>query len=164
MNGVAGAADTVDTAEALDDANGIPVDVIVDEVVAVLKVLAFADAVGGDEEVDLTLLRHGRNLGAVLGAWGKVGENLVVSARAEGGAGVAAAADEGQVDAEFLARPVEQRVIEVGAVSANAVKTRTFRFGSPSLFVVGLATLAAMSFLSSASLASVAGVTSRAAL
>jgi len=90
------------------------VDVVVDEVVAVLKILAFADAVGGDEEVDLTLLGHGGNLGAVFGAWGKVGENLVVSARAEGGASVAAAADEGQVDAEFLLRPVEQRFIEVG--------------------------------------------------
>jgi hypothetical protein len=114
LNGVVGAADPVDPAEALDDADGIPVDVVVDQVVAVLKVLAFADAVGGDEEVDFALLRHGGNLGAVLGAWGKVGEDLVVSARAKRGAGVAAAADEGQVDAEFLVRPVEQRFIEVG--------------------------------------------------
>ena len=50
---------------------GIPVDVVVDEVVAVLKVLAFGDAVGGDQQVDLAfggqlrraLLRAGREGG-----------------------------------------------------------------------------------------------------
>lgn len=42
------AADTVDTPETLDDANGIPVDVVVDQIVAVLKVLAFGNAVRGD--------------------------------------------------------------------------------------------------------------------
>ena len=38
------AADTVDPAKPLDDAHRVPVDVIVDEVVTVLQVLALADA------------------------------------------------------------------------------------------------------------------------
>ena len=42
------AADTVDTPEALDDADGIPVDVVIDEVVAVLKILTLADAIRGN--------------------------------------------------------------------------------------------------------------------
>ena len=58
--GVPGA-DAVDTAEALDDADGIPVDVVVDDVVAVLKVLAFGNAIGADEQIDLMrLLREER--------------------------------------------------------------------------------------------------------
>ena len=36
--------------------DGVPVDVVVDEVVAVLKVLTFGDAVGADENVDLARL------------------------------------------------------------------------------------------------------------
>ena len=113
LHGVARAADPVDTPKTLDDADGIPVNVVVDQGVAVLKVLAFANAIGGDQEVDFTLLRQSGNLGAVFSSRGKISENLVVSARAEGGAGGAAAADQGQVDAEFLARPVEQRFIEI---------------------------------------------------
>ena len=62
-----GAADAIDAAEALDDADGIPVDVVVDEAVAVLKVLALGDAVGGDEQVDLAL-RGTRHLAAPLSA------------------------------------------------------------------------------------------------
>ena len=46
-------ADAVDPAEALNDADRVPVDVVVDQVVAVLKVLAFGDAVGANQEVDL---------------------------------------------------------------------------------------------------------------
>ena len=48
-------ADAVDAAEALDDADRVPVDVVIDEVIAVLEVLAFGDAVGGDEHVDFVL-------------------------------------------------------------------------------------------------------------
>ena len=45
-----GTANAVDAPEALDDPDRIPVDVVVYEVIAVLKVLAFGDAVRGDEE------------------------------------------------------------------------------------------------------------------
>ena len=52
------ASDTVDSPETLDDTNRVPVDVVVDEVVAILKVLALGDAVGGDQDVDLAILGH----------------------------------------------------------------------------------------------------------
>jgi hypothetical protein len=67
VNGGVDAADPVNAAEALDDADGIPVDVVVDEGFAVLQILTLTDAIGGDEEIDLALLWHGGNLGAVLG-------------------------------------------------------------------------------------------------
>jgi hypothetical protein len=51
-----GGADAVDTPEALNDADGVPVDVVVDEVVTVLEVLALRDAIGADDEVDLVIL------------------------------------------------------------------------------------------------------------
>jgi hypothetical protein len=44
-----GGTDAVDTPEALDDADGVPVNVVVIEVVAVLEVLALRDAVGADD-------------------------------------------------------------------------------------------------------------------
>jgi hypothetical protein len=68
-----GRADAVDTAEALDDAHRVPVDVVVDEPVAVLQVLAFADAVGGDQQVDLALMA--RSARALLGSGRKGGED-----------------------------------------------------------------------------------------
>jgi len=43
-------ADAVDTSKALDEADGIPVDVVIDDGGAVLKVLPLAEAVGGDED------------------------------------------------------------------------------------------------------------------
>ena len=54
---VVGRADPVDAAEALDDADRVPVDVVVDELIAVLEVLPLGDAVGGDQEVDLAFAR-----------------------------------------------------------------------------------------------------------
>ena len=56
-------ADAVDAAEPLDDSDRVPVDVVVDEVVAVLEVLAFGDAIGRDENVDFAwLVGHGEGL------------------------------------------------------------------------------------------------------
>ena len=49
--------EAVDTTEALDDPHWIPVDVIVHQPVTVLEVLAFADAVGGDQQIQLALGR-----------------------------------------------------------------------------------------------------------
>ena len=66
LDALVGRADAVDAAEALDDAHRVPVDVVVDEVVAVLEVLAFGDAVGGDEQVEFAFA--GEVLGALLGA------------------------------------------------------------------------------------------------
>src|SRR3546814_5808706 len=53
-----GRADTVDTPETLEDAHRIPVDVVIHEEIAVLKVLAFGNAVRADEKVNLALARH----------------------------------------------------------------------------------------------------------
>jgi len=55
LHGRAPRADAVNAAEPLDDAHGIPMDVIVHEIVAVLEVLALGDAVRRDEDVDLAL-------------------------------------------------------------------------------------------------------------
>ncbi len=41
-------ADTVDAPKPLDDADGVPMDVVIDEEIGVLEVLALTDAVGGD--------------------------------------------------------------------------------------------------------------------
>ena len=64
----------VNASEALDDPDRIPVDVVVDEVIAVLEVLAFGDTIRGDKEIDFTLLRHGRDFVALFGARGEIGE------------------------------------------------------------------------------------------
>ena len=57
-------ADAVDAAKTLDDTHRIPMDVVVDDGVAVLEVLALADAVGGDEQVDFAV--SGEVLGTLL--------------------------------------------------------------------------------------------------
>lgn len=113
LHGAAGAVDTVDAAEALDDAHGIPVDVVIDEIVAILQVLAFADAVSGDQQVDLALLGHGGDLGAVLRHGGEIGEDLVEGTVAERGAGVAAPTDQGHVDSQLAGAPREERLVEI---------------------------------------------------
>ena len=53
LDGGVHAADTVNAAKALNDADGIPVDVVIDEEIAVLKVLALGNAIGGDEQINL---------------------------------------------------------------------------------------------------------------
>ena len=113
LDGVVDAADTVNAAKALDDANGIPVDIVVDEVIAVLKILALGNAVRGDEQINLGVLWHGRNFVAVFGARGKVGEDLVVVRLAECGVVAPAARDQRDMNAKFLVRPGIQRLEQV---------------------------------------------------
>ena len=108
-----GATDPIDAAEALDDTNGIPVNVVVDEVITVLEVLPFADAVGRDEQVDFARLRQGGNLRAVFGSRGEIGEDLVVGAVTQSGAGITATADQRHVDTKLLGAPFEERIVEV---------------------------------------------------
>ena len=48
--------DAVDTAKALHNAHRVPVDIVVDDAVAVLQVLAFGNTVGRDEHVDVLAL------------------------------------------------------------------------------------------------------------
>ena len=54
LDGLVDGADTVDPAEPLNDANRVPVDVIVDQVIAVLKVLPFGDTVGANKQVQFS--------------------------------------------------------------------------------------------------------------
>ena len=57
----------VDPPEPLDDPHRIPVNVVVHQKIAVLEVLAFRDAVCGDQDINLAqLIRHDRRL--LLGA------------------------------------------------------------------------------------------------
>ena len=90
------AADAVDAAKTLDDADGIPVDIVVDEVVAVLQVLAFGDAVGSNQKVDAAVVA-GHQQTFVFGNGGKAGENGVEVAAQFGDSGAAfhAAGDHG---------------------------------------------------------------------
>jgi len=77
LDGGVARTDAIDTSEALDDADGIPVDVVIDQIVAVLKVLSFGDAVRGDEQVDAALLWQGVQLLAMLGARGEVDQDMI---------------------------------------------------------------------------------------
>ena len=65
----------VDAPEALDDAHGVPVDVVVHQAVAVLQVLALGDAVRGEEDVNLAELPA--RVGEFLGHWREVREHRV---------------------------------------------------------------------------------------
>ncbi len=47
------AANTVNTSKTLDDAYGIPMDIVVDQIVAVLQVLTLRDTVCSDEYIDV---------------------------------------------------------------------------------------------------------------
>ena len=52
LNRIVHAADAVNASEALYDANRVPVDVVIDEIVAILKILSFRNAVRRDEQID----------------------------------------------------------------------------------------------------------------
>jgi hypothetical protein len=161
LDGVVARADAVDAAETLDDADGVPVDVVVYEQVAVLEVLAFADAVGGDEQVDFLALvgETGGLFGAAFGERSEVGEDVVEIGATEGGGVAAVAADEGGVDAEFGASPGAEVLVEVAGGVGKGGEDETLRLGLPSRLTVGVFALAAMSCRSSASLPSRLAVT-----
>ena len=48
------AAYAVDSPEALDNAHGIPVNIIVHQIVGVLEILSFGNAIRGDEDIDFS--------------------------------------------------------------------------------------------------------------
>ena len=49
LNTTVGRANAVYSTESLDNANRVPMDVVVDEKIAVLEILAFRNAIRGDE-------------------------------------------------------------------------------------------------------------------
>src|SRR3546814_2962845 len=91
----------------------IPVDVVIHEEIAVLKVLAFGNAVRADEKVNLALARH--FLRPLLGA-GRKGAQDRTHIRAQAGqAGFvrAGAADHGEVDAKRRMRPARKLAVQI---------------------------------------------------
>ncbi len=56
LNLIINTADPVNPAKTLDNANRIPVDVIVDQIVTVLKVLAFGNTICCNEDINLLIL------------------------------------------------------------------------------------------------------------
>ena len=68
--------DAVHATKALDDAHRVPVDVIVHQEIAVLKVLTFRDAIRGNEDVDILAAQTRIDLIAVLGDGREAGEDL----------------------------------------------------------------------------------------
>ena len=119
MHGRVARTDAVDAAEPLDDAHRVPVDVVVDEQVAVLQVLPFRNAVGRDQHVDFRVLRKVRLFGAAFRARAEVGENLVV-VRAAQRRGVAAVA----ADQRDMAAAAPHRGAQVGVEIARGVGER----------------------------------------
>ncbi|MNC33516.1 hypothetical protein D3C75_819100 [compost metagenome] len=76
LDAAVGRSDAIHSTEALDDAHGVPVDVVVDEVVTVLQVLALGDAVGANQQVDLSRF-VGQDNGLFFGARREEGEQLL---------------------------------------------------------------------------------------
>ena len=70
------AANTVDSPEALNDADGIPVNVVVNEIVTILQVLAFGNTVGGNQNVEF-VLASGHQNSLPLGNGGETGQHRI---------------------------------------------------------------------------------------
>ena len=81
-HGSIAAANTVNASKALDNAYGIPVDVVVEHSVAVLQILPLRDTVGSNEQINFSV----RAVAALACAWGKVGQDGVEVIIAESGA------------------------------------------------------------------------------
>ena len=113
LDGFIHTTDTVNATETLNDADGIPVDVVIDQIIAILKVLPLTNAVGGDEEVNFTLLGHGGNLVSVLGTRGKVGKDLVEIRFSESGVISPGTGNERDMDAKLVMRPRPQGIEQI---------------------------------------------------
>ena len=100
-----GRSDPVDPAKPLDDAHRVPMDVVVDQEVAVLQVLTFGNAVCGDQEVDLSLFR--KLDGALLRPGRKRAEDCahIRPQVSDGGLVGSGAAHDGSIDAQRRLRP-----------------------------------------------------------
>ena len=111
LDALVGRADAINAAEALNDAHRVPVDVVVDQPVAVLKVLTLGDAVRGDEQVKLALA--GKFLGPLFGARRECGEDgcQVFAQSGQRGLIAARAGDKRRVDAKGCLHPRGELVV-----------------------------------------------------
>ena len=99
--------------EALDDGNRVPVNVVVDDGVRVLQVLALGDAVGGDQQVQLAFIGElGR---ALFGLRRKGGQHAGEVGAQAGQIGLVAArtGDQRAVQAQLATRPVGNAVVQI---------------------------------------------------
>ena len=55
LNHLVFAADTVNTAKTLNNANRVPMNIVVDKIIAVLEVLTFGDTVGSNQNINIDL-------------------------------------------------------------------------------------------------------------
>ena len=108
-----GRSQAVDSPEALDDAHGVPVDVVVHQAVAVLEVLALGDAVGGEDHVYLALLPLA--LGQLLGHRGEAREHVLERGprQLEGMRAAPGPGDLGALEPQFLGEASRQLVEQV---------------------------------------------------
>ena len=113
MDALVGRADAVDAPETLDDADRVPVNVVVDQVVAVLEVLGFADTVGGDQQVEFAFA--GKFVWPLLGSGRERGEDAaqVLAQVGQCGLVAAGAGDKGGVQTQFLQRPGVNFVVQI---------------------------------------------------
>src|SRR5690606_2475559 len=98
---------------ALDDADRVPMDVVVDQEVAVLKVLALGNTVGCDQEVDLALLAQFLRPFFRTGREGTQDRTHVATQAAEARLVRAATGDKRGVYTQCFPRPARQFPIEV---------------------------------------------------
>ena len=70
------AADSVDSAKTLDDPHGVPVNIIVDQIVAVLQVLALRNTVRGNQDIDIMGAAWHQDI-PILGDGREAGENVI---------------------------------------------------------------------------------------
>ena len=105
--------DPVDATEALDDPHRVPMDVIVDEKIAILKVLAFGDAIGRYQQVDLTFCCKLRR--ALLRAGRERAEDRahVVAQARQGSLVCTGSGDDSGVEPERFLRPGGQFPVEI---------------------------------------------------
>ena len=80
LNAGVPAADAVHASKALDDAHRVPVDVVVNQIVAVLKVLSLGNAVGRNQDIDIHLAVRHEEFSA-LGNRRKAGKHIVEGCR-----------------------------------------------------------------------------------
>ena len=111
LHRMAGTTDSVDPAKALDDSHWIPVDVIIDQIVTILQVLAFRNTVSGNQQVNLIVLRHVAHFCPLFRPWGKVGQDGCIVSFAKACAVFAVAGDKRDIDAKSAHSPIIERVV-----------------------------------------------------
>ena len=92
-------------------------------------------------KIDLSVLRHGRNLVAILGPRREVRKNLVEGGMSESGTKIAATTDERNVDAQVGLGPLYQVVIEVDGCVRKSCEDENFLVFVTKLVVGGVQNL-----------------------